>query len=106
MANELSYLISEKHLSEAVKEHARYTGWLGYHTHDSRRSSPGFPDWVLVRNSRLVFAELKTEDGRVTKPQQAWLAALGEVPCAETYVWRPSDLDSTIPLVLARKRAA
>ena len=39
------------------------------------------------------FVELKSDRGRVTKPQQEWvddLVASG----AEAYVWRPDDLDA------------
>jgi hypothetical protein len=61
-----------------------------YHTRNSKGSDSGFPDLVLLRPPRLVVAELKTETGRVTVAQWAWLddfAACG----AESYVWRPSD---------------
>jgi hypothetical protein len=64
--------------------------WRRYHTLNSKGSDPGFPDLVLARPPRLVVAECKTEDGRVTIAQWAWLddfAACG----AESYVWRPSD---------------
>jgi hypothetical protein len=64
--------------------------WRRYHTLNSRGSDPGFPDLVLLRPPRLVVAELKTEDGRVSRDQWAWLddfAAAG----AEAYVWRPGD---------------
>jgi hypothetical protein len=64
--------------------------WRRYHTLNSKGSDPGFPDLVLIRPPRLVVAECKTERGRVTIAQWAWLddfAACG----AESYVWRPSD---------------
>ena len=66
-------------------------GWLVYHTHDSRRSAAGFPDLVFVRGERLIVAELKTERGRVSNAQSAWLAALDAISGIETYVWRPND---------------
>jgi hypothetical protein len=69
---------------------ARIRKWLGYHTHDSRRSTPGFPDLVLIRRDRLLVAELKLEKGRLGTAQGVWLAAFEQV--AETYLWRPSDL--------------
>ena len=54
----------------------------------------GWPDLVLlgVRQRRLLFVELKRELEGPSADQAAVLAALGRV--AETYVWRPSDLDS------------
>lgn len=69
---------------------ARLCGWLSYHVYDSRRSTPGFPDCVFLRDDRQVVAELKTETGRLTKDQKKWLAAFVAVG-AEVYIWRPSD---------------
>ena len=56
-----------------------------------RTTTPGYPDLTLCRGPRLVFAELKSEMGRVTPEQQAWLDRL-EAAGAEVYLWRPSDL--------------
>ena len=71
-------------------------GWIYYHTHDSRRSPGGFPDLVLVRGGKLIFAELKSEKGRVSAAQKVWLAALkvvADLPGSpvEVWLWRPSD---------------
>jgi hypothetical protein len=53
---------------EQVEQLAAFYGWLGYHTHDSRRSAPGFPDDVFVRGAELLFVEMKPDKGpqRVT----------------------------------------
>ena len=76
-----------------VRDLARLGGWLAYHTHDSRRSDPGFPDLVLVRPPDLVVAELKTEHGRMTGAQAHWIEAL--TACGiEVHVWRPSDVEA------------
>lgn len=91
---------SERGFLAAVREAAAWAGWLIYHTHDSRRSPAGFPDLVLVRGTRVVFAELKTEQGRVTPAQRRWLDALAATS-AEAYLWRPSDwstIESTLGL--------
>jgi hypothetical protein len=74
-----------------VIELANLYGWLHYHTHDSRNSSAGFPDLVLVRKGFLIFAELKSETGRLSRMQQVWLDELKGAVGA-VYVWRPSDL--------------
>jgi VRR-NUC domain len=79
----------EKAFLARVQALAGSLGWLTYHTHDSRKSPPGFPDLVLVRD-RVVFAELKTDAGRLTDEQQEWLDRLGAAG-AEVYVWRPRD---------------
>ena len=55
-----------------------------YHTFDSNsRQAKGFPDLCLVRGKRLIFAELKTDTGKLTADQEAWLIALGAVPGLE-----------------------
>lgn len=89
-----SLAISEKQFQAQVLDLARLSGWLVYHTHDSRRSAPGFPDLVLLRPPRLVFAELKTEKGRIRPEQRAWVEALsGCTQAPESYLWRPRDLE-------------
>ncbi len=84
--------VTERQFQTQVVQLAHLSGWRCYHTHDSRRSAPGFPDLVLVRTPRLVFAELKSENGRIRPEQQAWLEVLQQVERApEAYLWRPGD---------------
>lgn len=67
-------------------------GWLGlryYHTHDSRRSPEGFPDLVIVGRA-TVFVELKSEGGRLTRAQRAWIEDL-RTSGQKAYIWRPGD---------------
>lgn len=81
---------TERAFQASVVRYARLMGWSTYHTHDSRRSDPGFPDLVLVRRPRVVFAELKAERGRVRPAQRAWIAELRA--CGQAvYLWRPSS---------------
>ena len=87
----LAAAVPETDFQRTVTEMAERFGWLVYHTYDSRRSAPGFPDLVLVRPPRVLFAELKSEHGRVTTPQEAWLKALGACDGVEAHLWRPSD---------------
>lgn len=67
-------------------------GWDTYHTYDSRRSDPGFPDLVMIRPPRLVFAELKSSTGILGAAQTHWQEQLSGVRDIESYVWRPLDL--------------
>lgn len=76
------------HVLRRLKAHK----WTAYHTHDSRRSQPGYPDIAAVRGSRLLYAELKSAKGRLTTEQRLWLDALWSAG-AECYVWKPADLD-------------
>ena len=82
--------MTERELQAAVERIADLTGWQYYHTHDSRRSAPGFPDLVLARGKRVIFAELKSAGGRLSITQKEWLDTLEHTP-AEVYVWRPKD---------------
>ena len=52
------------------------------------RNAEGFPDLVLVRRPRLVFAELKADRTPVTAAQQEWIALLRACDL-EAYIWRP-----------------
>ena len=91
--------ISERDLTAYVRDIARACGWRRYHTFLSKHSPAGFPDEVLVRPPRLVFAELKTARGRVKPEQQAWLEALRAVPGVEVFVWRPCDMDEILEVL-------
>ena len=86
----------EKHLQARILEAARALKWLAYHTFDARRSAPGFPDLVLVRPPRLIFAELKSSKGKLTVEQKEWLAVLALIPGVEVYIWKPEDLQEAI----------
>ena len=67
-------------------------GWLYYHTQDSRRSQPGFPDLVMLRGKRQVVAELKRQKGaKPSEKQQNWLDRYKAVG-AEVYVWRQAHI--------------
>jgi len=98
--------MSEAALLDAVRKLAMLTGWVPYHTHDSRRSEAGFPDLVLVnvRQRRLLFIELKSTRGRVRAQQGIWLGILAAVG-AETAVWRPEHWrDGSIERALKGER--
>lgn len=74
----------------------------------------GYPDLTLVREERLIFAELKGERGRLRPAQTEWLNALALVagraerlnagraePLVEVFIWRPSHWqDGTIERTL------
>ncbi len=86
--------MTEKQLMQAVIEAASWRHYKIYHTHDSRRSDPGFPDLILLRerDGRRFAIELKTERGKVSPAQVDWLAAFSTcgIPA---FVVRPRDLD-------------
>lgn len=82
--------ITEAAFQRQVVQFARLCGWTVYHTFDSRRSDPGFPDLVMVRAGRpVVYAELKTVAGRVRPEQAKWLELLRLTP-SQVFLWRPT----------------
>ena len=84
----------EYRLQEHVEAAARQLGYLVYHTWTSIRSEPGFPDVVMVKDGRLIIAELKRDGREPEIPQRRWLDAFSQVPGIETYVWHGSDWES------------
>jgi hypothetical protein len=95
----------ESSFQTRVLKLARLLGWqLQYHTHDSFRSASGFPDLVLVKPPRCLFAELKADDAprRLPLEQEAWHDALSRCPGIEAYVWRPRDWRA-IEKILSRR---
>lgn len=51
----------------------------------------GFPDLVLVRRERLIFAELKVGYRKPTPSQVMWARSLAATG-VEVYLWRPEDI--------------
>ncbi len=52
----------------------------------------GFVDLVLCRE-RIIWAELKTDDGRLSLGQHSWMLAL-KLAKQEYYIWRPKNWTS------------
>ena len=90
--------IREDDFLAAIIELAQLTQWLVYHTYDSRRSQAGFPDLVLAKADKLIFAELKTAKGVVRPAQKTWLNILASMAVdqskVQVYLWRPADWDA------------
>jgi len=116
----LSIAVTEKQFLEAVVDLAHLQGWLVHHVleqrHYARRIGPGFPDLVMVRGARVVFAELKVGKNRLTEDQRRWAVRLGgaanviNVRChidpevgVSYHEWRPEDWDK-IADCLGRRR--
>ena len=85
--------MTEAQLAGAVRDLARLFGWRRFHTWIAKHSPAGFPDEVLVRPPRLIFAELKSAKGKLSPEQEAWLELLEQIPGIEVYIWRPDDIE-------------
>jgi len=138
--NDTRLLISEAEFQATVLDLAQSLGWYCHHEYGSQRAprgrnmrqitNKGFPDLVLAKNSITIYAELKTEKGKVDKNQWEWLYLLtglkkGQTVCQKRStegvtvsnsgihittghtvigaVWRPRDLDNGVIETLLRE---
>ena len=101
----LDRTLSEAEWQSKVVALAKTNGWEHFHAYDARRSEPGFPDLTIwhPRRGGVLFAELKTETGRVSPAQRAVLGSLHSAG-AEVYLWRPSDLPAVVERLTRRPR--
>ena len=91
--------ITERIFQDQIRTLALMNGWQFFHPSPGqvrpgvwRSDGKGYPDITLAHESRgLIFAELKTNDGKASPEQLTWLKALA--PYAEVYIWRPFDID-------------
>jgi len=91
---------TEKDFARAFEDYLRIKGWRFAHFRPAQKQNghwvtamsgdAGFPDYVLVRNWRVVFVELKSEKGKPTIDQEVWLDAL-RATSAQVYVLKPSQ---------------
>ena len=73
--------------------------WFTFTTADGRSAgemvgdsdAKGWPDLTLIRD-RILYREVKTEKGRVTKSQDRMIVSLLAAG-GDAKVWRPSDWD-------------
>jgi len=86
--------VTERDLREWVRDLCKLFGWKFLFTWTSIHSPKGMLDLFLINaeQKRVIFAELKTEKGKLTPEQQETfddLKACGQ----EVYVWRPGDIE-------------
>lgn len=87
----LARATTERELSGWIVDLARKLGYLVHRdpTWRATATDAGYPDLTLIGHGRIVFAELKTEHGKLTDMQQDWRCEIGETK-AEYFTWRPS----------------
>jgi hypothetical protein len=111
----LNHLMTERELQDNVIDLCKLLGLLVYHTHDSRRSEPGFPDLTICGKRNVLFVELKRQGGKLSKEQKLWGEAVQRVSEMSFpkyrggvlyFVWRPAEWrDGTIEDVLRAEAA-
>lgn len=88
--------MSEAELQRVVAEACARLHLSHYHTYDSRRSEPGFPDSVIV-GQRIIYRELKSATGELKPEQRRWGARIAHAG-GDWAVWRPRDWESGVIL--------
>lgn len=107
---------SETSYQDWLHQRAELAGWdTQYHTHDSRASDDGFPDWFGIRVIpgvthrghapvyRYLIAELKSARGKVAARQALWLDRLSLIPHLVVCLWRPADRDEVERLLTSNE---
>lgn len=89
--------MTEAEFLSQIVDLAQKLGWLVCHFRPAQTGKGwrtavqgdgvGWPDLVLCRNNRLIFAECKIGKKKPSPRQELWLRALAETG-AETYVFR------------------
>jgi len=80
----------EDELFELIRGEMNARGLLFYHTYNSRRSNPGFPDLVVVGPRGILYRELKRQKKNPEPAQVVWIERLRLVG-QDVDTWRPSD---------------
>lgn len=113
--------VTEAQFQQQIIDLAKMAGWLVHAERPAQYQSgrwathiqghAGFPDLVMVRPPRLIFAELKVGYNKLSPEQSRWLEDLGQnsedvygMPsnAVETYEWRPKDMATIQRILLTR----
>jgi len=103
---------SEAQFQESVVRLATLAGWRTMHVRRSvergnqwrtTTSINGWPDLVLWRSGAILFVELKSETGRLSRQQRDVLESLAEAG-QDVRIWRPSDWPEIEMTLTARSK--
>lgn len=91
------YVPTEDEYLAAIIDAARWCGWRMHHCRPARsrtgtwatpiQGDAGFPDLVVARAGAVQLIELKTDTGRLSEHQRAWLTQ------SRGFLWRPGSID-------------
>lgn len=98
--------MTESEFQDNVVDLAHIHGWRVFHARNAKvgdkhmtpiqYDGKGFPDLVLAHPDKgVIYAELKSTKGRLSKAQNEWLDVLEEATDeAQVFVWRPEDIQA------------
>lgn len=84
--------ITESEFQRTVVEAATALNWIVVHFPNTY-GNPIWPDLTLIRGGRIIFAELKREDGTLSRKQRERLWELANAGMT-VHVWKPSMWES------------
>lgn len=105
--------MSEAELQAAIIDLAHLLGWRVHHSRPARMKDgswrtpiagdAGFPDLCMARDGVAIWAECKSETGKLSHDQDSWHHELKFA--GPLFVWRPSDwLSGRIEQILRGER--
>ena len=95
---------TEAQYQKQIVDLAEACGWLVWHDNDPRRNSAGLPDLLMVRGPVLLFIEVKTEKGKVSPEQEAFIGRLKQVKYVHADVVRPRHFEQIAQVLRSAKR--
>ena len=105
--------IKEEDFFRQILDLAYIFGWRVAHFRPARTKygwrtavagdGQGFPDCVMVRRGIVLFAELKSEKGKLSEKQDEWMNDLKGVADNSSgvmaFIWRPSDWEVIVEIL-------
>lgn len=68
--------MKEAEFAQRIEETMAYLGLRWHHETDSRKSKAGFPDYCIVGPDGIMFLEIKSDKGKPSPQQEAWITDL------------------------------
>lgn len=86
------YLELNKYLFTKTAQETYTTSWQQRTRNKKSGVRKGFPDFVIVKNGRVIFIELKRQrGGQVSPEQRIWIDVLNACDGVEAYICRGAD---------------